>query len=312
MTRSRTLRITATVVTLAALTGSGAGTAIARPAPDRPKVAACGALFDDFDYSSPTDPNFTGHDWSVRTNSGGPGIPGATWSADNVTFPVVDGQKALQLRAATDGTAGGTSQAQVQQNQERFFEGTYATRIKFSDSPDSGADGDHVNQTFYTISPLDYDWDPQYSELDVSEYLPNGGWGETGPVDFITSWNTYQVDPFDGWRISTARRQSHDGWHTLVATVGDGHVKYYVDGALAADHVDDGNGHTVYPRRAMTLNYNEWFIDLDGHSGGTSSYVQSADWVYYAKNEVLTPSEATSRVDAFRSAGTTHEDTISC
>ncbi len=312
MARSRKLRITTAAVVLAALATTAAGPASAGAAPDKQrKPAACGAFFDDFDYSSRTDPNFTGHDWSVRTGGGGPGIEG-TWSADNVSFPVVDGQKSLELRAATDGTVGGTTQAQVQQNQLRFFEGTYATRFKFSDTPLSGADGDLVNQTFYTISPLDYDWEPTYSELDISEYLPNGGWGETGPTNFITSWNTYQADPFDGWRISEARRFSHAGWHTLVATVADGHVKYYIDGSLAADHTTDSEGRPVYPRRPMTLNYNQWFIDLTGHSGGTSTYAQAADWVYYAKNEVLSPAAATDRVDSYRSSGATHADTISC
>ncbi|WP_233712641.1 hypothetical protein [Kribbella turkmenica] len=124
-----------------------------------------------------------------------------------------------------------------------------------------------------------------------------------GAPSTIRSWNTYKVDPFDGWRISAARRWSHAAWHMLVATVADGHVKYYID---------DGNGHTVYPRRAMTLNYNQWFIDLDVHSGGRSSYVQAADWVYYAKNEVLTPTEAVDRVNAYRSAGATHANTINC
>jgi hypothetical protein len=62
----------------------------------------------------------------------------------------------------------------------------------------------------------------------------------------------------------------------------------------------------------MTLNYNQWFIDLSGHTGGTAAYVQSADWVYYAKNEALSPATATARVNAYRSAGTTHADTISC
>ncbi|WP_433013065.1 glycoside hydrolase family 16 protein [Kribbella sp. CA-294648] len=314
MARSRKLRITATAVVLAALAAAGASTtASARPGPEKPrKPAACGAFFDDFNYSSRTDPNFTGHKWQVRTNAGGPGVGGATWAANNVTFPVVDGRKALQLRATTNGTPAGTTHAQVQQRDLRFFEGTYATRFKFSDTPISGADGDTVNQTFYTISPLDYDWEPTYSELDISEYLPNGGWGETGPVNFITSWNTYQADPFDGWRISEARRWSHAGWHTLVATVGGGHVKYYIDGALAADHTTDAAGRSVYPRRPMTLNYNQWFIDLTGHTGGTSAYVQAADWVYYAKNEVLTPAAAVARVNSYRSAGATHADTISC
>ncbi|WBQ05407.1 glycoside hydrolase family 16 protein [Kribbella sp. CA-293567] len=311
MNRSRKLRITATAVVLAALATTGAGTAAnARTSPE--KLAACGAFFDDFNYSSRTDPNFTNRRWQVRTNAGGPGVGGAIWAASNVTFPTVDGQKSLQLRASTNGTPSGTTHAQVQQRDLRFFEGTYATRFKFSDTPVSGADGDRVNQTFYTISPLDYDWEPTYSELDISEYLPNGGWGETGPVNFLTSWNTYQADPFDGWRISAARRFSHAGWHTLVATVGAGHVKYYIDGALVADHTTDDAGRSVYPRRPMTLNYNQWFIDLEKHTGGTSAYVQSADWVYYAKNEVLSPATATARVNSYRSAGASHADTISC
>ncbi len=225
----------------------------------------------------------------------------------------MDGQKSLQLRATTNGTAGGTTHAQVQQNRLRFFEGTYATRFKFSDTPISGNDGDTVNQTFYTISPLDYDWEPTYSELDISEYLPNGGWGETGPVELH-----HQLEHLPGRpvrrlaRQSTARRCSHGGWHTLVAVVAGGHVKYYIDGSLAADHTTDDAGHTVYPRRPMTLNYNQWFIDLSGHTGGTSTYVQSADWVYYAKNEVLTPVRPSPRVNSYRSAGTAHADTISC
>ncbi|MFB6723339.1 glycoside hydrolase family 16 protein [Kribbella sp. NPDC056345] len=310
MTRSRTIRLTAAAAVLATLAAGTATTASARPE-SVSKTTACGALFDDFNYTSRTDPNFTGHDWSVRTGAGGPGIPN-TWTAANVSFPTVDGQKSLQLRATTDGTPGGTTQAQVQQNRLRFFEGTYATRFKFSDTPVSGNDGDRVNQTFYTISPLDYDWEPTYSELDISEYLPNGGWGETGPVNFLTSWNTYQVDPFDGWRKTTVRNFSHAGWHTLVAVVAGGHVRYYIDGTLAADHTVDDEGHNVYPRRPMTLNYNQWFIDLGAHTGGTSSYVQSADWVYYAKNETLTPAQITTRVNNFRAAGTRHQDNISC
>ena len=35
--------------------------------------------------------------------------------------------------------------------------------------------------------------DPTYSELDISEYLPNGGWGETGPINYQTSWYTYRA-----------------------------------------------------------------------------------------------------------------------
>ncbi|WP_328989635.1 glycoside hydrolase family 16 protein [Kribbella sp. NBC_01245] len=313
MIRSHQTRFVAAAVAISAavLPVLSAGAA---PAPERkaPLAPACGALFDDFNYSSRTDPAFTGHDWSVRTNAGGPGVGGATWAASNVTFPTVDGQKVMQLRASTNGTAAGTTHSQVQQNRLRFREGTYATRFKFSDAPTTGADGDHVNQTFYAISPLDYDWEPTYSELDFSEYLPNGGWGETGPVNFVTSWNTYQADPFEGYRTSSRMPWSHNGWHYLVTTVADGHVKYYIDGTLVGDHTTDDQGRSVYPRRNMTLNYNHWLIDLEGHSGATSAYVQAADWVYYAKNETLTPAAAVARVNQFRSSGVRHSDTISC
>jgi hypothetical protein len=110
-------------------------------------AAACGVLFDDFNYTARTDAALSQRGWSVRTAQGGPGVPGASWPADNVTFPTVDGQKVAQLRASTDGTAGGTTHAEFSQSNRRFFEGTYLARIKFQDTPE-GPDGDHINQTF--------------------------------------------------------------------------------------------------------------------------------------------------------------------
>lgn len=99
MASSRKLRIVAASAVLSVLAVAAAGPATARPAEQAGAdgLAACGAFFDDFDYSSRTDPNFTAHDWSVRTAAGGPGVGGATWDANNISFPVVDGQKALQL-----------------------------------------------------------------------------------------------------------------------------------------------------------------------------------------------------------------------
>ncbi|MEV8378978.1 glycoside hydrolase family 16 protein [Kribbella sp. NPDC056861] len=277
---------------------------------DAAQAGRCGTVFDDFSYGSTTDRAFAGNGWSVRTNPGGPGAGG--WSAGNVSIQTIDGQRALQLSATTDGTSRGTTQAEVSLSARRFFEGTYATRFRFSDRPVSGNDGDHVNQTFFAISPLARDWDPKYSELDFSEYLPNGGWGTSGQVNYITSWNTYQAEPFDGYRRSTALPGSHNGWHDLLAQVSGGHVKYFIDGKLVADHSDDGKGHVVYPRQAMGLSFNQWFIDLTGHSGGRSTYTQAADWVYYAKNEVVTPAEVGNRVRNYRSGKVTHVDDLSC
>ncbi|WP_033295474.1 glycoside hydrolase family 16 protein [Amycolatopsis jejuensis] len=270
----------------------------------------CGVLYDDFHYTSSSDSAFTGNGWAARSGTGSPGVPGATWQPGNITFPTVDGQQVAQLVASTDGTAGGTAHAEMYQAQQRFREGTYASRVRFSDAPDSGADGDHINETYFTISPLRYDRDPDYSELDFSEYLPNGGWGGS-QANYQTSWHTYWNSPtWGGQRISTAQQRSFDGWHDLVTQVAGGHVKYYVDGQLTADHTVDADGNSVYPRTAMSINYNMWFIDTAGHSGGPSVYKEQIAWTYYAGNEVVSPADATARADQYRSSGTHHVDTV--
>ncbi|MEV4349022.1 ricin-type beta-trefoil lectin domain protein [Actinoplanes sp. NPDC049596] len=288
---------------LAAAALSAAGVAAAQPS-----MAAvnCGVLFDDFSYSSSSDPALNQRGWSVRTNAGGPGVPGATWSAGNVSFPVVDGQKVARLQATTNGTAAGTTHAEMSLPDRRFLEGTYYARIKFADTPASGPDGDIVNQTFYTISPLRYAFDPIYSELDFSEYLPNGGWGESGPTNFQTSWYTYQADPWVADRQYSKQNRSIAGWRDVMATVGGGQIRYYIDGQLVGTH-----GDKFYPRQNMSIDFNQWFIDLTGHTaGGTSVWQENVDYVFHAKKQVLTPAEATARVNAFRAAGTTHTDTV--
>lgn len=301
LTPNRKIALGATLaVTAAALTGIGI---IAAPSSNA--ATGCGVLFDDFNYSSRTDAALGQRGWSIRSNSGGPGVSGARWLADNVSFPTVDGQKVAQLKAVTDGTAAGTSHAEFSQSNRRFFEGTYLARIKFSDAPASGSDGDHVNQTFYTISPLAAPMDPTYSELDFSEYLPNGGWGEAGPINYQTSWYTYVADPWYADNQHSQQARSINGWHDVMATVAGGHVKYYIDGALVGDHSGK-----VYPRQNMSIDFNQWFIDLAGHAGGTSTYLQSVDYVYHAKKQVLSPAQATAAINGYRSGGTAHADTV--
>jgi hypothetical protein len=274
-------------------------------APSSDAAVACGVLFDDFAYSSRTDPALGQRGWSVRGQAGGPGVPGASWSPDNVTFPTVDGQKVAQLTARTNGTAAGTSHAEFSQSNRRFFEGTYGARIKFADAPVSGPDGDHVNQTFYTISPLAAPRDPLYSELDFSEYLPNGGWGEAGPINYQTSWFTYVADPWYADNQHSQQARSINGWHDVMATVAGGHIKYYIYGAVVGDHSGK-----VYPRQNMSIDFNQWFIDLAGHAGGTSTYLQSVDYVYHAKKQVLSPAQATAAINGYRSSGASHADSV--
>jgi hypothetical protein len=253
------------------------------------------ALFDDFHYTGASDPNLAAHDWTVRTGAGGPGVADS-WSANAITFPsdpTAQGGQVMQLQATTDGTTTGTTQAEIDTTSEKFFEGTYAARVYFNDAPTSGANGDHVNETFYTISPDN----SLYSEDDF-EYLPNGGWG--GPADsmYTTSW--YSSDAFD--RVTNDTLGSLQGWHTLVETVANGTVTYYIDGT----QVFSSNG-KYYPREKMTIDFNEWFVDLP--FTGTRTWDEKVNWVYYNAN-ALTPAAVTGAVNNYYASGTNFTDTV--
>ncbi|MZD05047.1 hydrolase [Streptomyces sp. SID5785] len=271
------------------------------------RAADCGRLFDDFSYSGLADPALTGHGWEVRDGQGGPGPSGAYWDEDNISFPSVDGAKSLDLQLVTNGLADDTTQAEISQRGDRFLGGTYLARVRFSDTPSQGTDGDRINQTFFAISPLDHNGDPTYSELDFSEYLPNGGWGADSSVNTQTSWYTTSDDGSASDSKEARQDGSLDGWHDVMATVADGHVKYFVDGTLVADHSGK-----YYPRRSMTIDFNHWVIDLAYHQGAYSSvYHEAVDYVYHAKNRVETPAQAKASVNALRDAGTAYTDTVS-
>lgn len=262
-------------------------------------------LFDDFNYAAHDDPALSENGWIVREGEGWPGVPGAVWRAENVTFlddPDAEGNRLMQMTSSVE--AGVTYQTQVC-NQRKFYEGTYASRVWFSDEPAEGADGDQVVQTFYLISPQEYDLDPMYSELDY-EYLPNGGWGFSDSVFFATTWETFQLEPWIAENTSEWLEGSMAGWHTLVIQIADGAASYYVDGELFAVHQDE-----YYPEVPMSLNYNLWFI-RDGQldSSETRAYVERVDWVYFVADTVLTPDEIEARVVSLREAETTFTDTV--
>lgn len=265
-----------------------------------------GILFDDFNYTAHDDPALSDHGWIVRTTDGWPGVPGAIWRGENVTFvadPDQTDNSLMQMTSSIDG--GKTYQTQVCQ-QRKFLEGTYATRVHFSDTPAIGLDGDNVVETFYLISPQKYDMDPDYSELDF-EYLPNGGWGN--PSDFLatTTWETFQLDPWIADNVSESKNDSYDGWHTLVVQIADGSANYFVDGEPFATH-----GGKYYPEVPMSINYNLWFIDGGQiRSGSNRHYVEQVDWAYFATNAVLSPVEIETQVTDMRDKQVTFTDSTS-
>ncbi|WP_439658952.1 cellulose binding domain-containing protein [Lentzea sp. HUAS TT2] len=259
-------------------------------------------MFDDFAYTNSSDSRITQRGWTVRGGAGGPGVPGAEWDPSRITFPTVDGQKVMRLDSWNNGSA--AKQTELY-HQRKFFEGTYASRVKFSDAPVFGPDGDHVVQTFFTITPLDAPMAPNYGEIDF-EYLPNGGWGEPANIMYETTWETYQNEPWVADNIHNEQRQSYAGWHDLVFQVANGRVKYYIDGNLVADH-----GDKYYPETPMSINFNLWFISggLQG-SSAERAYQQEVDYVYFAKDQVLSPAQVKTAVQDYRTAGVTHTDNV--
>ena len=263
-------------------------------------------FFDDFSYAQTSDLAAGG--WQVRNGVGHPGLPGGRFGAEAITLvddSLQPGNRVLRMTARTDGTGPGTVQAQLC-HQRKYLQGTYAARIRFSDAPRSGVDGDPVIESFYAVAPLAHAFDPDFSELDW-EYLPNGGWGVTPSTIFVTSWETFRSDPWIADNAFDSRAGSLDGWHVLVLQVAYGRMSYYLDGARLATH-----GGKYYPEVPMSIDYNLWFIQsgqIAGHAVRT--YQEDVDWAYHAAGVVLSPAQVTARVARLRRQKVAFRDTVS-
>lgn len=262
-------------------------------------------LFDDFSYSNST--QMTANGWIIRSGSGWPGVPGATFRAENVSFvdyPDPADNRLLRMTSSTDGTSENTYQTQIC-HQRKYLEGTYAARVRFSDVPVSGRDGDQVVQTFYTITPYEQALDPDYSEMDY-EYLPNGGWGGPELTFHVTTWETVQIESWNADNTSNSIQGSLAGWHTLVTQVIGGTVRYFIDGKLIAQH-----GGSYYPDAPMSINFNLWFIDGGLiQAEGVREYQEDIDWVYHVAGALLMPDEVNAGVNEFRNASIKFQDTV--
>jgi len=269
------------------------------------KPAASGAdpiLFDDFSHASFE--SFGKAGWIVRSAVGWPGIEGATWN-DAIAF-IDDEQQAgnrlVRMTAKTDGKT--TRQAQIC-HQRKYLQGTYAARVRFSDAPVSGPDGDQIVQTFYNIAPIKAPLDPDYSEQDF-EYLPNGGWGGTDLALHTTTWETFRLEPWEQVSASSAQRGSLEGWHTLVLQVQKPNVRYFLDGKEIASH-----GEPYFPEDHMSINFNLWFIRQGLIASSEARvYQEDVDWVFHAAGRTLSPAEVEARVKELRAAGVPFQDTV--
>lgn len=274
---------------------------------------AAGVFFDDFSHADRDALAAAG--WTLRSGNGHPGVPGAAWRADAITL--VDdpaqlpqqrrpaGNRLLRLTARTDGTPAGTVQAQLC-HVRKVLQGTYAARVRFSDAPVQGADGDPVIQTFYAVAPLRHDFDPEFSEIDW-EYLPNGGWGSERTRLYGISWQTARVEPWQAYNQAHEAFGSHAGWRLLVMQVAGGRTRHYLDGRLLATH--GGRNVPVVP---MAISFNLWFSPggLLPASAEARVYQQDVDWVFHARGRVLGPAQVLAEVRALRRRGVAHTDSV--
>ncbi len=90
-------------------------------------------------------------------------------------------------------------------------------------------------------------------------------------------------------------------------TIDNNAITYYIDGQLFGTH-----GAAYLPERGMSINFNQWLIDLAGQTSTTPrAYDQQVDYVLHVKDKVLTPSQVNAKVAAYRAAGgTTFQDTV--
>lgn len=282
---------------------AGCASNTSTPLPE-PTSRPSSILFDDFSYTTMDEMSANG--WILRSGQGWPGVTGASFRAENVSFinyPAQAGNRLLRMTSSTDGTGENTYQTQIC-HQRKYLEGTYAAQVRFSDVPVSGSDGDQIVQTFYTITPYEKPFDPDYSEMDF-EYLPNGGWGESTSMHF-TTWETVQIEPWNADNASNSVTESLAGWHTLVAQVTSGTVRYFVDGQMIAQH---GGGY--YPDAPMSINFNLWFIDGGlSSASGIREYQEDIDWVFHQADTLLMPDEVNAKVNELRNTSVKFQDTV--
>ncbi|WP_437332312.1 glycoside hydrolase family 16 protein [Sorangium sp. So ce394] len=270
-------------------------------------VTVSAELFDDFSYTGIADDNLTSR-WWVRTTDGAPGVDGAQWLSSNVSFiedPDLASNRLLRLKATTSGSGASTSHAEIQSNDDSFRLGTYSARVRFSNTPLTGTRhlADKLVETFFTISPWvnDPETDPNYSEQDF-EYMPNGGWGQGNTSTlWLTSWETATLE--DTQSNQVAGDQS--GWKRLLIQIDESGIHYYIEGALLCTH-----DASYVPETNQHLDFNLWFDELAAGETGPRTYAEDVDWVYFAKDVLLSQAEVDARVAGFRASSAALVDTL--
>lgn len=91
-----------------------------------------------------------------------------------------------------------------------------------------------------------------------------------------------------------------------MVTIDNNTITYHIDGRHFGTH-----GAAYLPERPMSINFNQWLIDLASRTSATPcSYGQQVGYVPHLKDQVLGPAQVGTPVNGYRAAGTTFEDTV--
>lgn len=118
----------------------------------------------------------------------------------------------------------------------------------------------------------------------------------------MTSWEI--VDPKNNQ--PTPWQASYAGWRTLIIQATSAGVNYYIgtDSNLVASHPN-----TFSPEVPMTISFNLWFDSLVA-STASRTYQEDIDWVFFAKDQILSPSQVQPKVNGFRASNVLYKDTV--
>jgi hypothetical protein len=257
------------------------------------KVNYRSLIWDDFSYTSWNDKTAADFGWRFRTGKGWPGSHGV-WSEKRISFlsdPESSTNRFMRFSSYTNGSDGdSTIQCQASKQPPVCHFGTYASRVRFRNKTSFGPDipEEKLTQTFYMIVGIEGGYaEPSmpdslkkftsllkpHSEMDF-EYLPHGGWGWPATPPTLTN-NSWAPEMFNHGVPG-----DFSGWHVLILVMDSTKASYYCDDQLLFSHV----GHI--PELLMSLNYNQWFIDL-GTPGKGRAYEEDMDWILYIDNKFL-------------------------
>jgi len=290
-------------------------------------------FFDDFVYTHSADPTLLAFGWTFT----GEGLGDGTWPRENVVFLTEGGTRIMRLIARTGGdqfselnalyqelsqhdylsdqwvgvyeqiraiTVPASSQAGIESQAARFLEGTYVARVRLSSSPETYED--RTIQTFFLLNQAD-----PYGECDF-EYLAHAPlykpWDRGAGLYKTTYEYCNEHDcpcAYDPDSVTAPREENLYGWHLLILVISDGTVRYYVDGVSSATH-----GGPFYPDITMHMCFYNYFHVFFGSSVDQREHMMDVDWVYHAKDMVLSAASVESIVDYYRFVGVDRKDSL--